>query len=537
MLKSLAVKAPPPVGQKITSSEAPVLFDLLNEVRQKTRGPKVHAVYITEDFNASIVQTARFGPFAGHLNRLSLGLPLLSALPIDEVKAVIAHEYGHLAGSHGKISAWIYRVRMTWLNLSNVFGQGFFASLFRGFFNWYGPWFSAYSFVMARGDEYEADAMSARVAGPAVAARALTRVAIESERFNRFWAGLFNTAHDQDQVFPYATMTQHFVQPMPASELAGAVRMAMKETTDIHDTHPALNDRLGALKEALPDFEPVAETGADVLLGDGLTARLAGRFDEDWWHKASEYWTERQQAVRSQHEQLAELDAKAQAGSLDDEEDWTYRELLEGAGRTHQALEVASRRFAAKPEDAPSRLVYGRLLLENDDTSGLEILAPLLAEKPQSHVRLFALDHGLSYLRRTSPDDGRIADWQTQLDTGIALRRRIDEELNCIDEASVFEPAALGEEAISALRNRAAHDTSLHRMWLAKRRLHADPDEQQYILLIVGAYSTGVGHGIIDDILAILQTHGNAFVILHSAATEWLMGRMHEIKGAQILKK
>src|SRR5687768_18129818 len=45
--------------------------------------------------------------------------------------------------------------------------------MFERFFNWYAPYFEAYSFVLARAQEYEADRCSVLVSGKENSARAL----------------------------------------------------------------------------------------------------------------------------------------------------------------------------------------------------------------------------------------------------------------------------------------------------------------------------------------------------------------------------
>jgi len=47
------------------------------------------------------------------------------------------------------------------------------SEIFEVFFDWYAPYFGAYSFVLARAREYEADRCSVEVVGKANAARAL----------------------------------------------------------------------------------------------------------------------------------------------------------------------------------------------------------------------------------------------------------------------------------------------------------------------------------------------------------------------------
>src|SRR5947208_2584067 len=82
---------------------------------------------------------------------LLLGLPLMKSLTPAQFEAVLAHEFGHLAGGHGRVSNWIYRLRLSWARLlSALEGRKAGSWLFLPFFNWYAPYFSAYSFPLAR---------------------------------------------------------------------------------------------------------------------------------------------------------------------------------------------------------------------------------------------------------------------------------------------------------------------------------------------------------------------------------------------------
>jgi hypothetical protein len=90
----------------------------------------------------------------------------------------VAHEYGHLAGAHGHFSAFIYRLRLTWGTVQAFTDQvqGWLGRLVAPLVRWYAPYFNAYTFVLARADEYQADAASAELVGRAHAASALKRV-------------------------------------------------------------------------------------------------------------------------------------------------------------------------------------------------------------------------------------------------------------------------------------------------------------------------------------------------------------------------
>ena len=90
---------------EITALEAPALFEALERIRRKIRAPMIHHVRLNDEFNASIQQVPRYGLLGGSVNHLTIGLPLLMALNRPRFLAVLAHEYGHLRGDHGRFAA------------------------------------------------------------------------------------------------------------------------------------------------------------------------------------------------------------------------------------------------------------------------------------------------------------------------------------------------------------------------------------------------------------------------------------------------
>src|SRR5688572_6982158 len=104
VLKALWVKVPPPEGTEIIERDSPELFAMIEKIRRDLRGPRFHHVLVTDDFNAAVVQAPRLGIFGWYRNYLLIGLPLAMALSMDQFKAVLAHEFGHLAKGHGAMS-------------------------------------------------------------------------------------------------------------------------------------------------------------------------------------------------------------------------------------------------------------------------------------------------------------------------------------------------------------------------------------------------------------------------------------------------
>ena len=114
LFKALWVRFERPQGLVVTAQQAPALFEVIDDISRTLDLPDIHEVLLTEDFDAAVVQSPRLGVLGWQRNSLLLGLPLLLAMSPEEMRAVMAHEAGHLFGNHNKFNGWIYRVRSTW---------------------------------------------------------------------------------------------------------------------------------------------------------------------------------------------------------------------------------------------------------------------------------------------------------------------------------------------------------------------------------------------------------------------------------------
>jgi Zn-dependent protease with chaperone function len=197
IVRALWVRLPPPEGLALTAARAPALFREIAEIRRALKGPHAHAVLLNDEFNAGIVQIPRLGLFGWQKNFLLVGLPMMQALSPEQFRAVLAHEFGHLSGAHGRVGAWIYRVRKTWYQLMERLEreQHWGTFIFARFFQWDTPFFGAYSFVLARGQEFEADRCSAELVGARQAADALIATSTAGAFLAEdFWPRLYAAA-------------------------------------------------------------------------------------------------------------------------------------------------------------------------------------------------------------------------------------------------------------------------------------------------------------------------------------------------------
>ena len=311
-LRALWCRLEPPEGLVLQPADAPALFQALERIRKKIKGPPIHRVLLDGEFNASISQQPRYGLFGGAVNHLTIGLPLLLAIDKPRFLAVLAHEYGHLRGDHGRFAAWIYRTRLSWASFNHSLrnDQGPVAAATQAFLRWYFPRFAARTFALARQDEYEADRISARLLGTEVAAAALTEIAIKGRWLGQqFWSGHWRTAADHAvPQGPYGAMQAMLALSPPPDFARESLRDALRQISDVDDTHPVLRDRLEAL-DAKPGLPAWSVRPALELLGAGA-GKAISHFDRQWCRENATGWKQHHAYLGRVRGRAADLESR-----------------------------------------------------------------------------------------------------------------------------------------------------------------------------------------------------------------------------------
>ncbi len=114
----------------------PALFQEIAQVRRALRARPIHEVILTSEMNAAVCQVPRLGLFGWPRNYLILGLPLMASMPVEQFRAVLAHEFGHLSKNHARFGNWIYRIRQVWYRLLGALEEqgSRMSKVFTGFF-------------------------------------------------------------------------------------------------------------------------------------------------------------------------------------------------------------------------------------------------------------------------------------------------------------------------------------------------------------------------------------------------------------------
>ncbi|HYP28208.1 MAG TPA: M48 family metalloprotease [Blastocatellia bacterium] len=390
ILRALWVKLSPPEGIRLYRKDEEALFDMIDYIQGTLRAPKAHVVLLNDDFNASISQLPRLGVFGWHRNYLTIGLPLLQALSPKQFQAVLAHEFGHLSGAHGRFSSWVYRVRISWFQLMvRLETQEHWGSfIFARFFEWYAPYFSAYSFVLARAQEYEADRLAAEISGSGNVSDMLVKLEVSGAFFQEeFWPSLYRRANDEDRPSPapYTEMQIELYSGMRPDKAQKWLNYALSVQTNSLDTHPSLSARLSALgqKPGLP--EPAEQSAAEYFLKKSLVKHTS-TLNTNWNVRIAEAWKERYRYAQESQNSLRELEEKARREPLTVEEAWKRAALTEEFRDTQAAFSLYQKVLDLKPEHAEALFSVGRILLSRDEAGGIDYIK-----------RAMRLDRDLSY--------------------------------------------------------------------------------------------------------------------------------------------
>lgn len=381
-VRSITARVPDPEGTVIARNDAPQLYDFIERTCDALSAQRPAQILLNDSFNAGVVTMPRIGIF-GRKVYLILGLPVMKALSPEQFEAVLCHEIGHISGKHGVFAKWAYQMREAWGRLidSQEVSDHKLGGLYKRFVEWFFPYFTAYSFVLMREHEKDADRDAAELVGARPLGEALIALETRSHHLeNEFWRGIheenIKSEKPADRLFSRMIASLAFINPdYERSSLAKAVKVP----TDFNDSHPALADRLRLIgywsEGELPEL-PAATTvdAATYFLGAEASEKAAGEFDTAWDEQAVQTWRARHEHFQEAQKRLDELEQKQADTELTLDE---LREVArlqtekEGHAAAKPAIEEAARRF---PESGVAWYNLGLLRLTEDDDTGIEHL-------------------------------------------------------------------------------------------------------------------------------------------------------------------
>ncbi|MGE5744186.1 MAG: M48 family metalloprotease [Gemmatimonadota bacterium] len=489
ILRALWVRFEAPAGIVVGRDDVPELMSLVDELVTAVQAPAFDQVVVSEDFNAAVSQQPRFGLVGGYRSYLIVGLPLAYGLTAEEFRAVLAHEVGHLSRAHGRFGAWIYRVRVMWVRLTGRLQaqRTWGAWPFEWFLKRWSPYFNAYSFVLARAQEYEADRFAARVGGAAALGQALARLEVAGASIEQqFWGGVRRRLAQADEP-PIGVIGEFSAAvrgAIPPGQSTRWLKQALARRTDVTDTHPSLSERLQALgigaevATAATAAPPGGSSAAERYFGESAE-RLADVLDARWRTAVRPVWRAGHEEAVRKTTRLEELERRAVAGPLDAALQWERCELTLELNGEESAEPLLRDLLRAAPKHPFANLALGRLLLDRDDDAGLPLVGLAMEQHPVCRKPAYELL--IAYYERQGRNEEAERQRRRAWSHGDQLALA-EVERQGVSGSDTFTPHGLGPEEARRIAEHLMAFPEITEAYLVQKEVRHFTDMPLYVL-------------------------------------------------------
>lgn len=305
---------------EIKAAQQPALFTMINDIVTEvgTHFPK--KVYLSTDVNASVFYDSSFwSMFLPIKKNLVIGLGLVNTVTREELKAILAHEFGHFSQQTMKVGSYVYNVNQVifnmlydndsykkmmqnWANFSGYFTPfvGVAARITQGI-----QWIltKMYELVnksymaLSREMEFHADEIAARVTGYEPLKKSLLRIALAENAYSNvinFYNNKITDNIKSENLYADQFAVVHFlaqVNNFPISNNLPDISLEEQSKFDksklvIKDqwaSHPGLRDRISRLEKtgyhsSHDDQKPANELFTDIA---GLQKQITQKIFEE----------------------------------------------------------------------------------------------------------------------------------------------------------------------------------------------------------------------------------------------------------------
>lgn len=517
-------------GLPIRREQAPRLFALIDEVGEGLGGVRLHRAFIAGQTTAMVRQVGGLRGIGRSRNDLVLGLPLMLSLSEAQLRAVLAHELGHLRDEHGRIAAFAHRVGMRWSKLDATLSRRFFETHWlRRFAAWFIPRAFAHARAMERSHEFAADWASVQLAGGETSATALLTIAVAHEHLDKvFWAAVSQLANEQpeppDDV--YLQLIENLRQGVDPERAKDVVEQNLQAVTGLDTVHPCLAERLHVMGFEPPPREQMNPAGwlptverssAAGLLGARLKP-LAAELSADWRDGVAEAWRERHERAAELREYLKQQPGESDAHEAADADEARSPVSTTGGGAAvaeaaawiagepdapaesdkveqlwgratatlelhgeHEAVPLFERVLKADPEHAGANYLLAQILLTRHDERGVAHMRRAMA----ADVRIRPEGCGwLAEHYRRAGDPLASEQWADRADRAYEEQALAEKERQQVNPRSRFVPHDLPESLVKELQRTVASFAVVKWAFLAQHRAIHLPELPHYVLVI-----------------------------------------------------
>jgi Zn-dependent protease with chaperone function len=289
LLSVLFVPLPLPEGVRLSREDAAPLYQLIEGVAWMLEAGRIDHVWVTRDMNAAVLQ--RCQAFPGRIETyLMIGLPLMHSLTPMQLKAVLAHEFAHIAVQRRGLSKYGALLRAWWLRALDRLGD-IFPLIGAQVDSWLGRFYSN-MVRLARIEEFEADALATRVIDADLLGETLVEVSLKEQFLSGdYWPRVL--AQSKVRAKPLVRPFRDLCLGMSAGFLRAAASDLFWGNDLPRSMHPTTRERLRALRVPSPASNESScdlPSAANHYLSSRCLLTLAWVFDRAWWRSVRPDW-------------------------------------------------------------------------------------------------------------------------------------------------------------------------------------------------------------------------------------------------------
>ena len=502
ILRSVLFRVPLPPGMVVQKADYPYLYELVESLRKpmKLRRHKLE-ILVDWDCNAYAFSRPAFGLMGPATHHIGLSLPLLASLSEDQLKAVLAHELAHFSRMHSGFTSWVSRMQTTWVLLLERLQKNRITGFpYRAFYRWYVRRLSAYTTVLRRHNEFEADRLAAEVVGKRALAQALLRMELRKslvidDHWREIWRNALIDEVPVDQAVSrlLIRLEREHLDP---EEALGELRWALGEHTEFCDSHPSLSDRLQALGVDVPD----PKTESSKIIGEwglirpestlrkflGKDRREAGRFlDQVWFVSHSLEWKLKHHFSAPLTKLMRELDQEwREKGRLSVEKAWKRAYITDLYYGSKATLPIVDYILKLDDTHAHANYIKGAALLREYDSTGILHIEQAIEKDPVSYQECGLALLSSYYKRMGAENDYREAKYES-FAAFEETRKALQERAKPVRSFDSFESHDLSEEDCRDLAEGFARMPEIRQVHLVTKTVKHFPDSRLYVFGIV----------------------------------------------------
>lgn len=287
---------------EINESQEPKLFSMINEIVHEVGTTFPKKVYLSSEVNASVFYDPSFWSMFFPLKKnLQIGLGLVNTVSKVELKAILAHEFGHFSQRTMKVGSYVDNVNQiifnmlyenesyenlieSWANLSGIFS---FFVVIAVRINEGIQWIikKLYEVVnksylgLSREMEFHADEIAANVTGYEPLKKSLLRMSLADNSFNNvldYYNGKVSENIKSDNLYRDQTAVFHFMAEVNSLNIAnGLPDISLEEQSRFNksklviknqwDSHPTIDERIKRLEKTGITIEDNSDVLANTI--------------------------------------------------------------------------------------------------------------------------------------------------------------------------------------------------------------------------------------------------------------------------------